>query len=42
MADALDAVRTGAALDLLERLRSEPRPRRRIVSSGLTKASTGG
>jgi anthranilate phosphoribosyltransferase len=42
MAAALDAVRTGAALDLLERLRSQPRPRRGIVVSGLTKATVDG
>jgi anthranilate phosphoribosyltransferase len=39
MAAALDAVRSGAALDLVERLRSQPRPRRSVV---LTRAGTGG
>jgi anthranilate phosphoribosyltransferase len=42
MAAALDAVRSGAALDLVERLRSQPRPRRGIVSARLTKAGAGG
>lgn len=42
MAGALDAVRSGAALDLVERLRSQPRPRRGLVPSRLTGAGTGG
>jgi anthranilate phosphoribosyltransferase len=42
MAAAVDAVRSGDAFDLLERLRSQPRPRRGVVSPGLTKAGAGG